>query len=451
MSKRTIFYFSLAVLAFTTLSCKKFLDEKPDKKLTTPMSYKDLQLILDNEAFFNNNYPSCGEVASDNYFLSDVDYNSLAAVQRENYVWTPNFELASNWETPYISIYATNIVLDHIDKIKEKNLVAYNTIKGSALFLRANAFFKLAQLFAPPYEESTANRELGIPLVLTSDVNAINRRSTLAETYRRILSDLRECARLLPSRSTIPTRPDKAAAYALLAYTYLITGDCEKSNEFSDSSLAIANELIDYNTVQNSNNPFSLFNVEVLFQARIVGSTPLNPSRCRVDSVLLDLYSSDDLRRTLFFRQNPNGTFAFKGNYDGSGANPNLFCGIAVDETYLIKAESLARLGDKDEAMRWLNKLLQNRWRAGSFEDLTAETASEALDIILLERRKELAFRGGLRWTDLRRLNRDTNRQLTIRRVIDDEQHVLSPGDLRYTFLIPSKIIILSGIEQNRR
>ncbi|MFP9100715.1 RagB/SusD family nutrient uptake outer membrane protein [Flavobacterium sp. RHBU_24] len=92
---------------------------------------------------------------------------------------------------------------------------------------------------------------------------------------------------------------------------------------------------------------------------------------------------------------------SYWGSYDGS---PLPFSGIATDEIYLIKSECLARAGKFTEAMQVLNTLLEKRWIAGTFFPLSA-TGTAALDIILSERRKELVLRG-LRWSDLRRLNK---------------------------------------------
>jgi hypothetical protein len=101
--------------------------------------------------------------------------------------------------------------------------------------------------------------------------------------------------------------------------------------------------------------------------------------------------------------------------------------------------------------MNDLNILLLNRWKAGSFEPFTASTIEEALDKILAERRKELPFNANLRWQDLRRLNKDPNRAITLKRELDGRTYILPPNDNRYVFPIPPDEIKLSGIEQNDR
>jgi starch-binding outer membrane protein, SusD/RagB family len=65
-----------------------------------------------------------------------------------------------------------------------------------------------------------------------------------------------------------------------------------------------------------------------------------------------------------------------------------------------------------------------------------------------MERKKELLFRG-LRWTDLRRLNKESNLASTISHVYNGTSYSVIPNSYQYTFPIPLDIIQLSGIQQN--
>jgi hypothetical protein len=122
---------------------------------------------------------------------------------------------------------------------------------------------------------------------------------------------------------------------------------------------------------------------------------------------------------------------------------------LATDEIYIIRAECYARAGNTTAAMADLNYLLQNRW-SGSFVPFTAATPDIALSIILKERRKELLFRA-LRWTDLRRLNKDPRFAVTLTRIVNNQTYTLPPNDLRYTFLIPDVILSRANMPQNPR
>ena len=97
-----------------------------------------------------------------------------------------------------------------------------------------------------------------------------------------------------------------------------------------------------------------------------------------------------------------------------------------------------------------INSLLRKRWRRGSFTGYPAGSAGDALDTVLLERRKELAFRG-LRWTDLRRLNKE-GANITLTRILNGTTYTLAPNGLNYTLPIPPDVISLNkAIQPNSR
>ena len=124
------------------------------------------------------------------------------------------------------------------------------------------------------------------------------------------------------------------------------------------------------------------------------------------------------------------------------------FDGVSTNEIYLIRAEANARQGKTTDAMRDLNELLAMR-HTDTFVPLAASSPSHALDLILLERRKELLMRG-LRWVDIKRLNKE-GAGITLKRTVEGVEYMLSPNDLRYALPIPEDVITLSGIEQNKR
>lgn len=73
---------------------------------------------------------------------------------------------------------------------------------------------------------------------------------------------------------------------------------------------------------------------------------------------------------------------------------------------------------------------------------LTASDEEAALELILNERRKELPFRG-LRWSDLRRLNKE-GYNITLQRKLD-KNYILPPNDRRYVLPIPHTVLNLNG------
>jgi hypothetical protein len=224
--------------------------------------------------------------------------------------------------------------------------------------------------------------------------------------------------------------------------------DYVNAKKYADSALSMYNTLIDYNcTCINpaAAYPFPLYNDEVIFHSLLFGVGALSASAAKVDSNLYKSYDANDWRKTAFFKKNTDGTVSFKGSYNGSSAK---FSGFAVDELFLIRAECNVRLQHLQEGLNDLNTLLSKRWKQGSFFPVVTNNPKLALQRILAERRKELLFRG-LRWSDLRRLNKEAEFAVTMTRNLNGTIYTLSPGNPRYVFPIPLNVIKMTGIQQN--
>jgi tetratricopeptide (TPR) repeat protein len=438
--------------AFFLSSCSKFLEEKPDKSLVIPSTIEDMQALLDNSGVMNYIYPSVLEIAADNYYVTESDWASRSENDRNNYIWAPHAVYNNNWNSPYQTIFYSNLVLDYLPLVEMTDVHEdlLNNIKGSALFFRSYAHWNIAQLYCKPFSSNTSS-ELGIPLRLNSDFNRKSVRSSIVVTYNQIIEDLQSAARLLPENSSVPTKPNKKAAYGALARVFLSMSDFQNAEKYADSALKIYDTLIDYNMLDtNSITPFSRFNSEILFLSVTPGSGILASSRCKIDSNLINLYSNNDLRLLLFFSRNSDGTYAPKGGYDEEGIYGQHFYGITTGEMYLTRAESRARRGALQSALDDLNLLLEKRWKTGTFMPYESSDPEQVLNWVLEERRKELVLRG-LRWTDLRRLNLEPEFAKTLTRKAAGEIHSLPPNDLRYVLLIPQEVITQSGIQQNPR
>lgn len=446
-------YWAPALLCCCLLSCKKYLDKVPDSRLAVPATLEEFQQLLDNELMFTNNSPALGEFSSDDIHLSHTALQAAVPVVRNAYMWEKDIykgQANNDWNNLYTQVYYANIVLEGIGDlaVTSGNQAKYNVIKSSALFYRAHAFYHLLETYSKPYNAATAASDLGIPLRLSADLNEKAVRASVQASYERIIQDIQDAIHTLPT--AIPftnlNRPSKPVAFALLARVYLSMQDYQKAGQYADSSLQLYRELTDFNTLNASTTlPFAGLINEVMYQST---EAYYNIIFYPVDTTLYTLYDENDIRREIFFRNNTaTGIKEFKGSYSTS---VYLFSGFATDEMYLIRAECSARNGNVTAAMSDLNELLEKRWKTGAFVPFTAATPDEALGKILVERRKELVFRG-LRWSDLRRLNRQNAWAISLTRVLDGNTVTLPPNDLRYTFPIPDNEIRLSGIQQNPR
>lgn len=431
---------------------KDYLAVKREKSQAVPTTLTQFQAILD----YSHNF-TCGPaspiMASDDMYMNDdVLLGSTDAI-RANYTWGAdvfNEDHRNAWSLLYTGAFYANVVLDGLKAMHAdtSDKATFNDEKGQALFLRAYLFYDVAQVFAKTYDPKSAGQDPGIALRLTSDLNAATTRATVQQTYDQILKDLTTSVDLLPLRPVYKSRASKPAALGMLARTYLVMGDYEKALDNAEECLALYDSLMNYNTLDASlPHPFSMFNKETIYFFTLGAAGSFLPPKARVDSVLYKMYQDNDLRKSLFFKPIDASAMGFCGQYSGVQEH---FGGIATDEIVLIAAECYARLGEKDQALDALNGLLKTRFKQGTFQPLTAVDADHALDLILKERRKELLFRG-LRWTDLRRLNLDPQRAVTITRLVNGQKYVLKPLDPRYVFQIPVEVIALSGISQNPR
>lgn len=456
---KPIKYFVFLLLSISLLGCERFLDEKTDKRLVVPTTIGDLQSLLDNYSNLNMADPGEGEVSSDDYYLSDDTWAAINTEEdRRAYIWAPDYTTTNQrWFTSYRNVYAANIVLENIENIirTDQNQQDWDNLKGQALFLRAKSFLYIVSIWALAYDESTATEELGIPLRLSSDFNVSSTRSSLRDTYNRIIIDLESAIDLLPSRPEVVVRASKPAALALLARTYLFMRNYELALKYANECLQINDQLIDYNDLDPSiAYPFLLplptveSNQEVLYFSHMSYRPQLSINNARVDTILFRSYDINDIRRYVFFRSNLDGSVSFRGSYANSEA---LFSGVSTNEVHLMRAECLARKGDVELAMAVLNHLLRHRYKKDSeYTELVATDATHALKYILGERRKELLFRG-LRFPDVKRLNKE-GANITFKRLLNGEVYLLEPNDLRFALPIPEDVLEYApGIIQNHR
>ena len=430
--------------------CKKYLDAKPNAALVTPGRLNDLQAILDYVPHMLITVSS-DEASADNYTVGNDDYAALNEDQRRVYTWQPDYlfsSTVSDWAYAYRKVYICNTVLDGLGTIlleadKENQR---NDLQGQALMIRGATFFSIANIWAPAYDATTAGKDLGIPLRLSTDFHTVSVRSSVEETFKQIITDLKTSIKLLPVQPVSQSRASRPAAYAWLSRVYLAMRRYPEAGLYADSCLQLQHGLMDYNTLDSTMvYPVPDKNPETIFEM-LSGSALLGNDIARIDPVLYNSYLMGDLRKAIFFKPNGEGYPVFKGTYSGS---QDMFAGLATDEVYLTRAECFARAGNVTLAMTDLNTLLIKRFRTGTFVPLTANDQADALAKVLTERRKELVMRF-VRFMDLKRLNKE-GASISITRVINGEVYTLQPNDLRYALPLPEDVLALSGMPQNPR
>ncbi|SEM31392.1 SusD family protein [bacterium A37T11] len=454
--------FSILLIVILTNSCsKEFLDAKPSSNIVVPQTLDDIQNLLDNE-FVLNQTPALEHVASDEYYSRDyTTYQTLRVVERNAYVWANDVyqgaSVVPDWDIMFTQIYYANVALEQLDKITRNsgNNNKFQALEGAAYFIRAYAYFHLAQTFCLPYDSLESKSDLGLPLRVQSGVDNVQQRATVEQTYNQIIADLSLASRYLEV-NTIPgynkNRPSQCAAFALLSKVYLNMHNYPSSLLYSDSALMRCHDLIDYNDLDTTDiSPFSVYgtqNPEIVYRTVFIlgyRSTSYNSSTTILDSTLYSMYLEHDLRRSIFFKRSPQNLPILKCLYQADGFP--MFTGLAVDEIMLDNAECLSRLGKLSKAKDVLNTLLIKRFVTSYYTTYSSTNQQEVLNTILAERRKELTSRG-IRWMDIRRLNREGS-NIVLQRNVNGEMISLLPNSKKYAFPIPDYEISISKIAQN--
>jgi len=458
--KKTFIVLFCTMILGSVQSCKKedkFLSAIPNNQLSVPNTLDDLNLMIRDEGTFNNSETDLSIASADEYYPTELLWDANDEVSKNVYLWKSGdvfgTQPVSDWNYRYSAVYSSNTILDALANIKieagQQNEA--NNIKGTALFYRAWAFYNLLQIFTMPYDSTKASSELGIPLRLTSDFNSKSTRANEKVCYTQVTNDLKLAISLLPATSSFITLPTKTSASGFLARVYLTMGDYNNALAYSDKFLKSFNTLTDFNNLSPGSYPIAnSYLAEDVYHAAIGSieySTWYSKRNTIIDSVLYKSYEQNDLRKSVYFWNLGNGP-SFIGTFDVLRAT--WFCGITTGEIYLTRAECYARLGNQDAAMADLNTLLLKRYKTGTFIARIATSSDNALSQILLERRKEMVFRG-TRWADLRRLNLDPKFAVTLKRNIEGITATLPPNDIRYALPIPFSEIKLSGIPQNPR
>src|SRR5690606_31046819 len=124
----------LALIALVA-GCTEFLSVRPDKQMAVLQNLTDLQELLDYLQVFIYE-PNAFETGADNYYLTNVGFNSLSEGDRAFYTWEEGRE-DTRWNTYYQRIYYCNQVLASLEEIDVNGQTSLaREIKGAAHFWR---------------------------------------------------------------------------------------------------------------------------------------------------------------------------------------------------------------------------------------------------------------------------------------------------------------------------
>lgn len=345
-----------------------------------------------------------------------------------NVVLPLNSTLKNIWNISYNQIYAANAVIEGTSTAVKLPEFDRKQLKGEALFSRAILHFYLSNLYG------------AIPYIKTTDyvVNSTAKRNSVTEIYQWAAKDLENAIELLgvEYKTEGRTRPNKFAAYALLARVKLYAGAW---NEAANAASVVLNETTTYAFETNLDKIFLKSSTTTLWQFMpknegentYEGNTFIfkngPPSESALSESLLNAFELGDQRKIKWTHTITNGTNSWSHAYKykqrgntGSSVENSII--LRIGELYLIRAEARARTNELTGAIEDLNIIRNN----AGLGNTTAETQQEILTAILQERRVELFTEFGNRFFDLRRFG-----------VVDTVLEALKPGWEAKDVLLP--------------
>lgn len=217
--KKIIYILSAAMLL---AGCESFLDtriltEKTTENFPSTESEADEMLtgIYANLLFESPETSSeyyFAQLAGDECLGGNLSYSGNCAVNFLLYKDNLNI-LSGLWSRCYTLINHANQAIASMDKVTDWTTASRNRHFGEAYFLRAVAYYELAQMFG------------GVPLRTTTDNTNIPRAS-VEEVYELIASDLKQAIELMPDAiylygSDMAGHATKYAAEAMMARAFL--------------------------------------------------------------------------------------------------------------------------------------------------------------------------------------------------------------------------------------
>ncbi|WP_104383014.1 RagB/SusD family nutrient uptake outer membrane protein [Sphingobacterium sp. HMA12] len=462
MKSRNIIYSS--IIAFTLLtSCNKWLDLQPKGKILLN-SAEEYGMLFDNITSYD---------IADIAYISDenwVNAQTVSSVWGAPNLTTANFlflteydrslnasgNSGTNGTTMYQTLYQRIAKIANTIIYEKDNMSGTTTEKASVIaeskMLRAFAYFILINTYAKPYDKTTAASDGGVALKLDPyiETQPTLAKSTVAEVYQQIETDINEAIPDLNISAKTPYRFNKAAAYALKAKVHLFKKEYDECIAAALQSYQLNHKTYDLvNLVDPSSNkpntPIYATGEENLFFATTASSYTY------IGQELIDLYRSNlqangqasnvkDIRLDLY--KQPASTIkdyksilSWVPNGKEYSANN---VGLTTTEVLLMLAECYARKGQNEVVKEYLKPYLQSRYKNYDHTRFALPNSIEnTVNFVIGERRKELV-RGINRFLDLRRLNTESAYQKVVSRLFPADP-VATPNVPQQNFVLPVK------------
>lgn len=313
---------------------------------------------------------------------------------------------SSFWKVPYSVIRNINNVLRYTNTFKDDDLTdQLKNIKGEALTLRGLAHFDLVNVYGMPYTKDNG-ASLGVPVVIENLSNdAKPARNTVAEVYKQVLEDLETAAKYI-STSKNDGKVNWYANQLLLARVYLYMGNDQKAFDISANLIEQATKKNLYklwSTTEYPNVWKENISSELLFTL-INNADEISDSKefigylmhrsgyddISLSSDYMDLLDEDpdDVRHSIIDKYKPKEYRWYLLKYVSPTYTYSNIPVLRLSEAYLIASEAAVKLNKNEEALKYLNAIVQ---RANPEKEVIGTVT---LERVLTERRKELVGEG---------------------------------------------------------
>jgi SusD family. len=396
------------------VSCKKFLDVDPIDavsdgqtivdKSSAETAVRGMYRSLAADGYYGLTFPAIGYLSGDN-----VQWTGSQSIVQQfitHNVRADNAYIGNAWSAIYVTINRANHILAKVPAVNDPLFAQdlRDQLTGEAYFVRALAYFDLARTWG------------GVQITLEPTESASGKngikRSTLAQTYAQVLSDLNAAEPLLPE-TTNRFRATKKTVWALKTRYYLYQQEWALAEEYATK---VIDDAANYQLVQPysawfANNvvatPESVF--ELSYSATYTNGhrnqwqPPANGGTRQwapADQLITQLNDAAvGGNRNAIIATTSAGLWYGNLYYRSPATDPAYV--IRLAELYLARAEARAQQNKLTEAAADLDAV---RSRAG-LPGTTASDKGELLLAVEAERKLEFPFEPH-RWFDLVRTGR---------------------------------------------
>jgi hypothetical protein len=398
------------------------LDVPPETQIATDEALSTeagLQTALDgayrevaSHWFYGDRIPIYAELKGED--MQNVSTSSRCYVYYSLTHTADSQDLYEVWELGYEIIHYANNIIGAIEESFDTSDEDIGEIYGEALAIRALTLFQLTNIFGNAYNISSS--ALGVCIVTPDDdIDYKPARSTVAECYTQVISDLTSAIDLLPTTAT-DGYINKWAAEGLLSRVYLYKGDYSYALTYAEDVINNTSSIYSLCTNESYASMWgSSFHCESIFElyyddSENVGSDCMQTiynwdgyAGMILTEAYLDLLDEDEYDVRHCFTNTGEGTYTdtdrpvwltkFCGDgtvYAPDNVQTNDFYLLRLSELYLTAAECEYRVNGASDALPYLNAIVTraNPDKVLATDDLTS------VDRILEERRRELVGEG---------------------------------------------------------